>query len=377
MSVEHTLNGFVDDRLGAVAEVLRSAVANDPDYSFQVAAYHRGRLVLDMWAGPHMHEDSVMVPYSVTKNTIGIVAGLLIERGLLDLDRRVSDYWPEFAEAGKRDITVRMLLSHQAGLPQTFPALGFDELFDDHAAAARLAAAPPLWFPGSAFGYHAITIGSLAGELVYRITGRTIQRFYEEEIRSVSDIDFYLGLPASEHGRLVPVLPLVEPAAPPSMPWLPALHGVVNQVAGLGLDRVASDPASWQFGHPAASATGSARGLAKLMAVPVTGVDGGEPLLSERTVGVIGQQQVRGYDEVLGQAHRAHGIVFQKPTPNMDFGGPRAFGHDGAQGCFAAVDPDSGVAFGYLVARGPWPGGADPRAISLVRALNDRLAAEL
>ena len=93
------------------------------------------------------------------------------------------------------------------------------------------------------------------------------------------------------------------------------------------------------------------------------------PLLSEDTVAVIGQQQVRGYDEVLGQHDRAHAIVFQKPSAQLAWGGPRSFGHDGAFGAVGCVDPDTGVSFAYTVARGPWPGGADPRAIRIAREI--------
>jgi CubicO group peptidase (beta-lactamase class C family) len=376
MTTPHLLEGFVDPRLHSVIEPLRVAVEGDPDLSVQVAAYHRGDVVLDVWAGPHLCEDSVMVPYSVTKCTIGIVAGLLLQRGLLDLDEPVATYCPEFAEAGKHHITVRMLLSHQAGLPQVLPPLTFEELFHDHAAAARLALAPPLWYPGSAFGYHAMTIGSLASELVYRITGRTIQDFYEEEVRAPYDIEFFLGLPESDAHRLVPVLPLIEPtSAPGTVPRATAFGAIIFQDPGPGIERIGTDPAAWRFGHPAAAGTASARGMAKLMAVAISAVGGVGPLLSPGTVATIGQQQVHGYDEVLGQGDRAHAVVFQKPTITMDFGSARAFGHDGAQGCFAAIDPDSDLAFGYVVARGPWPGGADPRAISLMRALSDRLRA--
>jgi hypothetical protein len=103
----------------------------------------------------------------------------------------------------------------------------------------------------------------------------------------------------------------------------------------------------------------------------VTGIDGAEPLLSADTVAMIGQQQVRGYDEVLDQHDRAHGIVFQKPSKQLAWGGPRSFGHDGAMGAVACADPDTGVAFAYTVARGPWPGGGDPRAIRIAREIGE------
>jgi CubicO group peptidase (beta-lactamase class C family) len=368
-SVEGPLKGQADETLDRIVERLRGFLRNDADYSFQAVAYREGRLLLDVWGGPHLEADSVLVPYSVTKNTIGLVAGLLIQHGRLDLDRRVADYWPEFGAKGKQEVTVRMLLSHQAGLPQADPPLTWAELLDHHEGARRLADTRPFWRPGSAFGYHAVTIGNLASELVHRATGLTLHEVYEREIREPLGLDFHLGLPPDRDHRRVPVLPMVEPVGAAPLPAPSALGPVVWNTAGPPVD-LANDEMSWRFGHPAGSGTGSARGLARLMAACVTGLEGAPPLLDADTVGEIGQQQVRGYDEVLGMPHRAHAVVFQKPVPGLECGGPRSFGHDGAAGCLAWVDPDSGVAFAYTVARSPWPGGADPRAVALVADLN-------
>lgn len=367
------LHGFADPRLDEITARLDGYLAADPDLSFQVAALHDGRPVLDAWGGPHMAEDSVIVPYSVTKNTIGLSVGLLVERGQLDLDERVAHYWPEFAAKGKRRVTVRQLLSHQAGLPQTSPPLTWDELLDHHAAAERLAASRPFWHPGSAFGYHAVTIGSLGDELVFRVTGRTLHEFYEREIREPLGVDFFLGLPGEHESRRVDVLPMIKPVSDTSAPAFSALGPVVFGPMPGGVD-MANSPRSWRYGHPATSGTGTSRGIARLMAAAVTGVDGAEPFLGADTVEQIGQQQIRGYDEVLHQHDRAHAIVFQKPSQQLAFGGPRSFGHDGAAGALACVDPDTGLAFAWTVARGPWPGGADPRAVALARELGNLLS---
>jgi CubicO group peptidase (beta-lactamase class C family) len=367
------LHGTIDPRLGELGDRLEGFLAADPDLSFQAAAFHHGRPVLDVWGGPHLGEDSVMVPFSVTKNTIGLSVGLLVERGELDLDARVAEYWPEFAPKGKGFVTVRQLLSHQAGLPQATPALTWAELLDHHRAAERLAESTPFWHPGSAFGYHAVTIGNLASELVFRVTGRTLHELYEQELRAPYGIDFHLGLPRELDSRRVPVLPMIRPVSDSSTIYSSTLGPVVFAMPGPVVD-LANDEASWRFGHPAGSGTGTARGLARLFATTVTGVDGNRPLLSPDTIATIGQQQVRGYDEVLGQPNRAHAIVFQKPTPSLAFGGPRAFGHDGAAGALACVDPDTGVAFAWTIARGPWPGGADPRALDLARDLGTILS---
>lgn len=363
------LDGTWDARLDAAVATLAGEVERDGDFSFQAVALVHGAPVLDVWGGPHLGRDSIIVPYSVTKTTIGIVIGLLVQRGLLDLDEAVAAYWPEFAAVGKGRVTVRQLLSHQAGLPQATPALSWAEVLDDHAAAARLAASSPLWHPGSAFGYHAVTMGNLAAELVFRVTGSTMQQFFEAEVRAPHALDFHLGLPADQEHRRVEVLPMVPPADLAGPLSLPSLIGrLALTPAGPPLD-FANDPASYRFGHPAGSGIGSARGIARMLALAVTGLEGVPPLLEARTVQLLGQQQVHGFDEVLGQQDRAHSIVFQKPTFGYPFGGVRAIGHDGAQGCLGIVDPDTGVAFAYTVARGPWPGGADPRAVALAAEL--------
>lgn len=362
------LQGVVDDRLTAIVDRLEGYLRDDDDLSFQVAAFHRGTPVLDAWGGPHLDGDSLLIPFSVTKNTIGLSVGLLLERGLIDLDERVAHYWPEFAAKGKDAVTVRQLLSHQAGLPQATTPLTWDELWDHHAAAARLADTRPYWYPGSAFGYHATTIGSLGDELVYRVTGRTLHEFYEEEIRAPHQIDFYLGLPAEQEHRFTPLRPMVRPVSATASPSFSALGPVVFGSLSRDMDHTNS-PHNYRYGHAATAGTGTARGLARLFAAAVTGVDGRAPFLSADTVEQIGQQQIRGYDEVLHQQDRAHAIVFQKPSQQLAFGGPRAFGHDGAAGALACVDPDTGLTFAWTIVRGPWPGGADPRAVALAREL--------
>ncbi|MHC6592811.1 serine hydrolase domain-containing protein [Arthrobacter sp. C152] len=368
------LKGTADCKLESIADRFAGYLEVDPTLSFQMAAFCGGDLVLDVWGGPDLDGQSLSVPYSVSKNIIGVVVGLLVERQALDLDAPVAQYWPEFGQGGKKKITVRQLLSHQAGLPDLWPRLSWDELLDHHRAADRLAAAVPVWLPGSAFGYHALTIGNLAMELVYRVSGDTLHDYYEREIRRSLDADFYLGLPDGMEHRLKPVKPMVPPLAQhPSPTPHPMRSWLSGPRPGGDLD-LANDSRSQRFGHPAASATGSARGIASLLAGTITGLDGSAPLLGSNTIAAIGQQQVRGYDEVLNQTDRAHSIIFQKPNLKLAWGGPRSFGHDGAMGAVACVDPDTGVAFAYTISRGPWPGGGDPRAISAAHDIGAALS---
>ena len=171
--------------------------------------------------------------------------------------------------------------------------------------------------------------------------------------------------------RRAPTLPMIPPLAEyPEPEYQPLRPLIFGPRPGGQLD-AANDERSWRFGHPAISSTASARGIARMLAGAVTGVDGGPAILSPATVAMVGQQQVRGWDEVLSKPDRAHAIIFQKPSAELAWGGARSFGHDGAAGAVGCVDPDTGVAFGYTIARGPFPGGADPRAIRVARELGE------
>jgi CubicO group peptidase (beta-lactamase class C family) len=315
--------------------------------------------------------------------------GLLLERGLLDLDAPVARYWPEFAAAGKAAITVRQLLSHQAGLPQTVPRLTHDELADTVRGAELLAAQRPLWHPGSAFGYHAVTIGVLGSEIVRRITGRTLAEFYEQEIRGPRGLDFYLGLPEELEPRaldLLPMRPVTGSAGPPSPgtpgppspsapgPPFARTPGQLGAYVMAGNVRPASEDERRRqarrdraIGMPAAGATTSARGIAALFAESTVGLTGA-PLLSAETVAQLAQPQVAGVDEVIG-IERRYGVVFQKPVQGLNFGGFRAFGHDGMGGALGFHDPETGISFGYIVRRMPPPGGCDARALRIAQAM--------
>jgi len=361
------LQGHVDPRLAAAGDRLAAALAADPDLSFQAAAFHHGTPVLDVWGGPHLDEDSVLVPYSVSKNTIGITAGLLVERGLLDLDRPVAHYWPEFAAAGKAEITVRELLSHQAGLPATDDGIRPEDALDSRAGAERLARQRPLWRPGSGFGYHGITIGILMEELVRRITGQELQAIYDDRIRSPRDIDFYLGLPDSQAARYVDPRPAFVGDAPDPGPrdnLFAASFGPVGQAGDALLNGFGPHtPAVRRRGTAAAGGVGSARGLARLYAATLGYI--GDPIAPPDTFADMGQMHVRGRDLVLDDIPLSFGVVFMKPHADMPFGSFRAYGHDGAGGAIAFADPAHGLSFGYIPTRMTIPGGVDARAIEL------------
>lgn len=203
------IHGTVADGFEAVREEFAAVVAGErADYEGQLCAYVHGRRVVDLWAGPPgTAGDSLYGVFSSTKGAAHLVVALLVQDGTLELDRKVTYYWPEFASEGKGALTLRELLAHRAGLVGTDTGFTLDELADDRAVAERLADQRPFWRPGTAFGYHALVIGALTGEIVRRATGRSLKDVHEERVRAPYGLDFFLGL----------LLPRTSPgSAPPS-----------------------------------------------------------------------------------------------------------------------------------------------------------------
>jgi CubicO group peptidase (beta-lactamase class C family) len=358
---------YVVERFGPVAELF-AARATD-DYEAQLAVYVRGELVVDLAAG--IAPDALMTVYSSSKGLAAIALALLVERGDLDLDERVAAYWPQFAAADKAAVTVRQLLSHQAGLPAIDGRMPVDAWFDDHAAADLLAQQLPFWRPGAAFGYHGVSIGPLMSELCHRITGQSLQRFYEEQVRRPSGAEAYLGLPAELESRVVELLPMADPTpeetalfaaeiAAPRGPFGPHVLGPLGDI----LD----SPRARAFGNPAGGGVACARGLATayLWATGYGAASGG---VGADTLARFAQTQVAGYDLVLDHPYRSHGVLFQKPTPAMPFGSHRAFGHDGAGGSMAFADPVGEICLGYTMRRTPFPGGIDRGILAVIAAV--------
>ncbi|NGO09829.1 beta-lactamase family protein [Streptomyces sp. HC44] len=371
------IHGTVAEGFEAVREEFAAVVAAErPDYAGQLSAYVHGRRVVDLWAGPETDAETLFGVFSSTKGAAHLVVALLMQEGTLDPDREVAYYWPEFAAEGKQAVTLRELLAHRAGVIGSDAGFTFDELADDRLIAERLATQRPFWRPGTAFGYHALVIGALTGELVRRATGRTLQEVYEERIRAPYGLDFFLGLPESEEPRYLPVQPMaptpaqqaVLDAAPKGPHTLTAI-AFNEHVPGVGT--LVEHPNSRTVrakGPASAGGVASARGLAGMYAAAISGLDGRTPLLKPDTVAEVGQIHSVGYD-LIARTHKSYGLGFQA-TADMwhPFLGAGTFGHSGAGGSQAFADPRSGLAYGYTRRRIAFPGGAAPENDGLVRA---------
>ncbi|TGA96778.1 serine hydrolase domain-containing protein [Streptomyces sp. MZ04] len=359
-------------------EFTRVLAGEKPDHAAQLAAYVRGKQVVDLWVGPDTDGDTLFAVYSSTKGAAHLTTALLVQDGILDLDREVAHYWPEFAAGGKGRVTLRELLSHRAGIVGADTGFTPEEIADDRAIAARLATQRPYWRPGTAFGYHALSIGALAGEVVFRVTGRTLREIYEERVRAPYGLDLHLGLPEALEPRFRSVLPMIPSvterafldAQPPQPDTLNSIAFNRNGAHPTDLEALPNSRLVRAKGPASVGGVASARGLAGMYAAAVGGLDGREPLLKPDTVAEFGQIHSSGYDLVI-QAHRSYGVGFQNTAETgYPFLGAGSIGHKGVGGSQAFADPRSGLAYGYTRRRFPFPGGPPPEDERLVRVIH-------
>lgn len=352
-------------KFSSVEELFKQLIPKEDQA--QLVIYHQGKKVVDTSVG--IEPDKLIAIYSVSKALCALAIAKLVQDGKLDLTKRVSEYWPEFAANGKDLVTVRQLLSHQAGLPETRVGLTADQIHSKHHAAEMLAVEAPFWQPGTEFGYHAVSIGILVSELVFRITGQSIQQYFESEIRSKSGAEAYLGLSKNLHSKFAPPLPPIEIPAPAPEGSLRAhvfrLFAEANYIEN-GLEDLFFNPVRLEFGAPAAGGVASARGLAELFNWAVN-KDG----ISKSVLADFSKVQVSGHDFVLDQDDRAFGTLFMKPSPVCPFGTASAYGHDGAAGAIVFVDPEREIIFAYTVRRMTNPGGLDLRILPIIESLTE------
>jgi CubicO group peptidase (beta-lactamase class C family) len=328
-----------------------------------------------------MPADALLPVYSSSKGAAAVVVAVLVQQDQLDLDASVAAYWPAFAQAGKGAVTVRQLLSHQAGLVGVDGGFTLEEALAHTALAERLAAQRPFWHPGQAFLYHALTVGTLADELVRRVDGRPIGQVLRDDVTGPRGIDVWLGTPESEDHRVVPALPPTREELAAFLAASPDGLTAGDEITTLSLpggDAVAmiakvNEPSFRRAAQPAASMLANAGGLAALYASLRHEVGGQPRVLTDDTIGQMAQIQVDGTELGTGLPAR-FGVIFQVPCPpRWSFGSVRAFGHDGAGGSLAFCDPRYDVAFGYTVQRLPLPGGMDAPAVELARLVRDAL----
>lgn len=363
------IGGRVDARFDAVAQQFLRNFTDHGELGASVCVIHEGETVVDLWGGftdakrdKRWDENTLTVVFSCTKGAVALCAHVLASREELDFDRPVGYYWPEFACNGKSEITTRMLLNHQAGLPGLSQVIRPDDAHEPYLMAQMLADERPLWRPGAGYGYHVLTFGWLVGEVVRRVAGDTIGRFFAREIAQPVGVDFWIGLPESERAR---VASLVAPAVKPdqlSPPFQAAVQRgesiqryVMNSLATVPLTELCTSPSALGSEIPAAGGVSNGRGLARMYApLALNGEFNGTSLVDHAQIAEMAAVESAALRECVLLEPMRHSCGFQKTAPGRAGADTRylslsetAFGHQGLVGGVGFADPAVGLALGY------------------------------
>lgn len=370
-----------------VRDVFDRNLAEGREVGAAFAAYHRGRAVVDLWGGiadvttgaPWL-EDTIVLVFSTTKGATAVCANRLAQEGRLDVDAPVADYWPEFAQGGKERILVRHLLSHQAGLAWIDGEMSLEEALSWDPVVDALARQVPHWEPGTKHGYHATTYGWLVGEVIRRVSGRSVGTYFREEVATPLGLDFWIGLPESEERRVAPLVGSFAVGAERASN--PEVHALIERFVGpdsvLGKALRAPggafrDADVWNSRAlhaaeiPAAGGIGDARSIARMYGACVSEVDGVR-LLDAAQVRRATEPQTAGPNVVLLDMDLQFGLGFIIPSSVVRLGGPRSFGHFGAGGSAGWADPDAELGFGYVMNKMELGLAGDRRSYDLVNA---------
>jgi CubicO group peptidase (beta-lactamase class C family) len=374
-----SVQGMTHDRYAAVRKMFEDNLESGADVGASFCATVEGETVVDLWGGfadpartRAWERDTIVNVYSTTKTMTALVALILADRGDLDFDAPVARYWPEFAANGKDRIKVSHLMSHAAGLSGWKDPLTTEDLYDWDKVTALLAAQAPYWEPGTSSGYHALTQGYLVGEVVRRITGRSLGTFFREEVAEPLGADFHIGLPASEDHRVAELIPPPPGEAVGDGPGETDL--MRNMSTNPGIDVSATRTRGWRGAEiPAAGGTGNARSVAEIHTILANGgMAKGRRFLSEAGCRKALELQIEGDDLILGRPARfgmgfglAGGAV-PLPSPNTIFWG-------GYGGSLAIIDMDARTTFGYAMNKMAGTTTGDMRAFGLAMAMWEAL----
>lgn len=369
-----TVNGTCEPNFETVRAALGGLIDSGQDVGACAAVVHKGRLVADVWAG-HTDEgrttpwerDTIINVWSTTKTMTNLSALVLADRGELEVDASVGTYWPEFKAAGKEGVLVRHLLSHTAGLPSWREPMAVEDLYDWEKSTSLLAADEPWWEPGTAGGYHAVTQGYLVGEVIRRVTGQSVGKWFAENLAEPLGADFHIGTPAEHDDRVAKVIP------PPSLAdQLAALDPESIAVRALTNPQLSAE-ASWQIPWrraeiPAAGGHGNARSVAIAQSiVSGLGETHGRRFLSAAGCERIFQEQFRGTDHVLN-IPLSYGIGYGLPIPEIPFPSQKTCFWGGWGGSVVINDLENHLTVAYVMNRMGEGTVGDFRAFSIIAA---------
>ena len=374
------------DKVAPGWELVRDAFlqgfTNNEEHGAQVAVYHKGQCVVDLVGGwrdrdhtiPYS-EDALQLVFSTTKGIASIAVAMCVERGLLDYSEKVSAYWPEFAAGGKQNVTVAQLLSHRAGLYSVEGDITLEEALHWDTITSRLAEMSPLLPIDSTHGYHAITFGWLAGELVRRVTGLSVGEFVQQHIAGPLNAEFFIGLPEQHDSRVARLMAHPIPKFPPDVAKL------MFERSGPGTKGERALSLNGSFGNgvfnksevhraqvPGANGIGNARSIARIYAATIGDVDGVR-LLNDHTRELATTRNTPdGEMDAVLISPTVFGMGFMLHSSESWYTSESAFGHNGAGGSVAFADPSLHLGFCYAMNTMMTVADGDPRRQRLTEA---------
>lgn len=387
------VQGHCDEAFAEVGEEFRRNFAERGELGASVAVTVGGETVVDLWGGfkdsersRPWEEDTVCLVMSCTKGAAALCAHMLAAEGALDFDSPVSRYWPEFAQGGKEGVLVRHVLSHQAGLPAVRTPLKPGAFYDWDYMAQVLASEEPFWRPGSKHGYHGMTWGFLVGEIVRRASGVSIGEYFRTHVAEPLGIDFAIGLPDSEHGRVSHLNPAAEPAPGDPLPrFLLLALTEPTSVQGLMMGNTGGYfmPEEWDQPHalraelPSTGGVANGRALAGMYRAVVHDRRVGEVRFGPEDLARMGAVQSAATDDDVLFAPGRWTLGFNKGAVTPEGVVPparivlseEAFGHPGHGGSIGFADPGCDMSFGYAMNQMDPDLGISPTGQSLVDAV--------
>ena len=368
------VQGITHDRYAAVRTAFADNLESGRDVGASFCATVEGETVVDLWGGfadsarsRAWERDTIVNVYSTTKTMTALCALILADRGDLDFDAPVARYWPEFAANGKDGVKVSHLMSHAAGLSGWKTPITKADLYDWDKVTSLLAAQAPYWEPGTAPGYHALTQGYLVGEVVRRITGRSLGTFFREEVAAPLGADFHIGLPASEDHRVAELIP---PPRGQAVGDGGQTELQANMSNNPGIDVGETRTRAWRGAEiPAAGGAGNARSIAEIHAILANGgVAKGKRFMSEAGCRKALELQIAGDDLILGAPAR-YGMGFGLAGGMVPLPNPNTIYWGGYGGSLVIIDMDARTTFGYAMTKMAGTTTGDMRALGLAMAM--------
>jgi CubicO group peptidase (beta-lactamase class C family) len=381
------IDGYCDSKFSSVYTLLEHFIELEEELGASIVVNINGQNVVDIWGGyfdetrqKRWERNTIVNVFSTTKTVTALAALMLIDRGIVGANARVSDYWPEYAANGKENTLVRQILCHAAGVPSWDRPMTIDDVCDVEKSTAILAAEAPWWTPGTRFGYHSFTMGHLIAEIVRRRTGKSLKQFVAEDIAAPLQADFQIGAIEEDWPRVSDVIP------PPNKPQEDASNLEQLSIS----DRVKRNPPyhpgfantrAWRLAElGGGNGHGNARSLARIMStISLGGKVEGTRILSQQSINEIYQEQILGIDLVIGRLLR-FGLGFGLtgkgtfvdwiPEGRVCFWG-------GYGGSFVIMDADRRLTISYVMNKLGDVGLGTNRTKAYVKAIYDALGVSL